>query len=151
MPVIIQMKNQIRQADIYGRRIEGNQKPCNAYLSRWVIYIDVSAGTPCPFLCSGFCCPTPFPIVLIKFHSFLITCELALFEMIELNSIFLLLYHKDTNFSLKFFYSEDAKTLLFMIMFYMLISSLLYLALFLTPFTYGVTWKIFEIFFNLKI
>lgn len=96
MLVIIQMKNQIRQADIYGRRIEGNQKPCNAYLSRWVIYIDVSAGTPCPFLCSGFCCPTPFPIVLIKFHSFLITCELALFEMIELNSIFLLLYHKDT-------------------------------------------------------
>lgn len=73
--------------------------------------------------------------------------------MIKLNSIFLLLYHKHyINFSLKFFYSEDAKTFfLFMALFYLPAPSLLYLALFLAPFTYGVTWKIFEIFFfNLK-
>lgn len=34
-----------------------------------------------------------------------------------------------------------------MALFYLPAPSLLYLALFLAPFTYGVTWKIFEIFF----
>lgn len=99
MLAVIQMKNQIWQADICGRRIEGNQKPPNAYLSQWVVYIDVSAGTPALFFAQDSAVQhlsSLFSMVLLKFHSFLITCELSFFEMIELNSIFLLPCHKHT-------------------------------------------------------
>lgn len=59
--------------------------------------MDVSAGTPFFAQDSAVQHLSPlFSMVLLKFHSFLITCELALFEMIKLNSIFLLLYHKHT-------------------------------------------------------